>query len=647
VSDDLIRSLVAREWLLPLGNGGYASGTWSGLNARSYHGLLVGGFAAPIGRYVLVSHVDPVWEAADGTRLELATHHYHPDIVHPRGFLRLQSFRAEPTPTWEWALSRGRLRCVLEAETGRNAVRLRYSVQGEGPGRLILRPFLTSRSFHGTDDPVEGDVALEGNRAHFRPGESRPSVHLETEAPIRLEALWHRNFRRELERRRGFEVSEDQCSPFVIECDFEGDDAVELRFCDEKSLGAQDRESQAPSFEAGARPRDERRRQALERLRLAVAAPLIRHPATGEDGVLAGYHWFNEWGRDTMIALPGIAHATGDWERVRHVLEAWSARVSLGMLPNRMGDREEIRLYNSADAPLWFIRAIEHLHRAAPEESSMRRHFLPAMREILRYYVRGTRYGIRVDDDGLLMAGATGTQLTWMDAKVGEFVVTPRHGKCVELNALFYDSLCFYAEVAREYGREESADAADEHAAELAASFEDTFWNEARGHYRDVVGESLDEAMRPNQLAALASSRLPLTRERAERALDALRHELWTPYGLRTLTPLDSRYRGRYEGDGAARDRAYHQGTVWPWLLGLWADALRRWERLEEGGADRAHLEVAVDALLDHLDRGAVGHVAEVYDGDPPHRPAGAVAQAWSASETFRAALALGWLSSD
>ncbi|MEZ6195671.1 MAG: amylo-alpha-1,6-glucosidase [Planctomycetota bacterium] len=635
-------TLIAREWLVPLGNGGYASSTWSGLDSRSYHGLLVGAFPAPLGRTVLVSHVDAIWHGEDGEVVELATHHYEPGIVHPHGFLRLESFRTEPEPTWSWRLRRGRITQRLAIERGHNAVRLEFRAEDGARGRLELRPFLTARSFHGDAAPVDGELTIEGPRATFAPGEGRPSVVVETESEMAAESVWHRNLRHEVEARRGYGHSEDLLSPLVIRCDLEAGTTARVRFADAEAA-SKVAIITPPAAGPRAEVQDERRGPALERLRRAAEAFLIRHPGSGADGILAGYHWFNEWGRDTMIALPGITLATGDWDRARSILEAWSARVSLGMLPNRLRDAESVHLYNSADAPLWFVRAVAFVDAHAPDDSAMRRRFFPTIQEILRYYVRGTRYAIRVDVDGLLVAGTTGTQLTWMDAKVGHYVVTPRNGKCVELNALFHDALRYYARTARRLGRKEKAEAAERHAELLGRSFETAFWCEERGHYRDVIGDANDEALRPNQLVALASSELPLDPEHADRALDAVAAKLWTPLGLRTLAPDDPRYRGRYEGDVESRDRAYHQGTVWPWLLGPFADALARRGRLE-AGPDRERLERSLDALLEHLDAAAVGHLSEVFDGDAPHRPGGAVAQAWSAAEAFRAARALGWL---
>jgi glycogen debranching enzyme len=338
-----------------------------------------------------------------------------------------------------------------------------------------------------------------------------------------------------------------------------------------------------------------------EVLRQAVMACVIRRPVDGAIGVLAGYHWFGEWGRDTMIALPGIGIATGDWALVADVLTQWTRRLSMGMLPNRL------------------------------EVDGAEEMFLPALYEIQHCYSSGTRYGIRVDPrDGLLIAGMDGVQLTWMDAKVGEWVVTPRRGKCVELNALFY-SLCIFLGDHRAPldGGPGDADTILDQARRLSQNFASVFWDETEGALSDCVGEgSMPYELRPNQLLALSAGDELLDRERALRALQRVEDELLTPFGLRTLDPKHPDYQGNCTGSPVERDGAYHQGTVWPWLLGPLADA--QW-------ALRQRVSIDFEPLMESLQQGAIGHLSEIFDGDSPHTARGAIAQAWSASEVFRA----------
>jgi predicted glycogen debranching enzyme len=368
-----------------------------------------------------------------------------------------------------------------------------------------------------------------------------------------------------------------------------------------------------------------------EVLRQAVMACVIRRPVDGAIGVLAGYHWFGEWGRDTMIALPGIGIATGDWALVADVLTQWTRRLSMGMLPNRLEVDGAEESHNSADASLWYARAVQCWYQATQDEEQLHEMFLPALYEIQHCYSSGTRYGIRVDPrDGLLIAGMDGVQLTWMDAKVGEWVVTPRRGKCVELNALFY-SLCIFLGDHRAPldGGTGDADTILDQARRLSQNFASVFWDETEGALSDCVGEgSLPYELRPNQLLALSAGDELLDRERALRALQRVEDELLTPFGLRTLDPKHPDYQGNCTGSPVERDGAYHQGTVWPWLLGPLADA--QW-------ALRQRVSIDFEPLMESLQQGAIGHLSEIFDGDSPHTARGAIAQAWSASEVFRA----------
>jgi predicted glycogen debranching enzyme len=350
--------------------------------------------------------------------------------------------------------------------------------------------------------------------------------------------------------------------------------------------------------------------------------------------VIAGYPWFGDWGRDTMIALPGLAVATGRTEVAGRILRTFAAFVDRGMLTNRFPDRGEAPEYNTADATLWYFEAIRACHAATGDDGLLKDLF-PVLESVVEWHVRGTRYGIAVDPtDGLLRSGEDGVQLTWMDARVGDRVVTPRTGKAVELNALWYNALRAMASFARRLGR--SAQRWDDRAARVATGF-GRFWSERAGYCHDVIDgpDGDDLSLRPNQIFAVSLPASPLPADRQRGVVDACARHLLTSHGLRSLAPDDARYRGRYGGDPAARDGAYHQGTVWAWLLGPFA--LAHFRVHGDRDAARAFLEPLAHHLGDH----GVGSIAEIFDGDPPFRPDGCIAQAWSVAETLRAWQAL------
>jgi predicted glycogen debranching enzyme len=365
--------------------------------------------------------------------------------------------------------------------------------------------------------------------------------------------------------------------------------------------------------------------------------------ARGEDvepaTVIAGYPWFSDWGRDTMIALPGLTLANGRPDVARRILETFAAHVDGGMIPNRFPDDGEEPEYNTVDATLWYVDAVRAYVDATKDEALLDA-LLPKLLEIVEAHEAGTRYGIHVDEDGLLASGAEGVQLTWMDARVGEHVVTPRRGKPVEIQALWFNALSFLARVLENRAHPRAA-----HLWSLAAkaktSFDALFWNEEAGCLYDVVdGTERDASIRPNQLLALSLAHPLVTGERAKRILEVVESELLTPFGFRTLSPSDPRYVGRYEGGPAERDGAYHQGTVWPWLVGPYVKAL-----LLAGGNDaRMKAAETLRPLVTYVLGPGLGQLPEIFDGDAPHRPAGCFAQAWSVAQVIEAVKAVGTL---
>jgi predicted glycogen debranching enzyme len=373
----------------------------------------------------------------------------------------------------------------------------------------------------------------------------------------------------------------------------------------------------------------------VRQLVLAADQFIVQRGETDGRGrsVIAGNHWFSDWGRDTMIALPGLALATGRHDVARNVLATFGEFVSQGMLPNRFPDGGELPEYNTVDATLWYVQALDE-YFAATGDRTLIAELYPVLLDIVEAHLKGTRYRIHADTDGLLYAGETGVQLTWMDAKVGDWVVTPRIGKPVEINALWYRTLVVMASFAAQRG-----DAlAERRFAMLAGnalrSFRRRFWSKEHGYLADVVdGPSAvaDYALRPNQLFAVSLDGSLLESEQARAVVDICARELWTPVGLRSLAPREPGYVGRYAGGPRERDGAYHQGTVWAWLLGPFA--LAHWRVYRDAAAARGYLS----GIAPHLREACIGQVSEIFDGDVPHRPEGCVAQAWSVAEVLRA----------
>jgi predicted glycogen debranching enzyme len=350
--------------------------------------------------------------------------------------------------------------------------------------------------------------------------------------------------------------------------------------------------------------------------------------------IIAGYHWFTDWGRDTMIALPGLTLATGRYADAKKILQAFAEHIDQGMLPNRFPDADEKPEYNTVDATLWFFVAAYKYYLYTKDQSFVKEVLLAAMAEVLDWHQRGTRYGIRMESDGLLAAGEKGVQLTWMDAKIGDWVVTPRSGKAVEINALWYNAVVIYAKLLDTVGRKEEAKSYQTLSKKIVKRFVEVFWNADGGYLYDVVnGDQNDSAIRPNQILALSLPFALLGRNRARQVLKVVEDHLLTPVGLRSLSPQDPEYNATYQGNGYQRDSAYHQGTVWAWLLGPYLTALVK----VRGKTGRQQGLKLVQAVRDHLSESGIGQISEIFDGDTPHAPRGCIAQAWSVAEIMRA----------
>jgi predicted glycogen debranching enzyme len=646
-----LETAESREWLVTNGIGGFASGTVAGCLTRRYHGLLVAALKPPLGRTLLVAKLEDEVEY-DGLRRPLFANRWADGTVDPRGYHDLERFRLEgTTPLWTYAVADALLERRVFMEPGANTTYVRYRlVRASRPMALVLRALVNYRDHHGTTHAggwqMRVDATPHGLRIVAFDG-ARPILLLGAGAEVVPAHTWYHGFRLAVEAERGLDAVEDHlhAGTFRVWLDPGAHftavvSAEETPSLDGEAAWARRERHEADllaRWEAGAHPPGGYpAREAppwVRHLVLAADQFVVRRPLPDDPegmSVIAGYPWFGDWGRDTMIALPGLTLATGRPDVGRRILRTFARFVDRGMLPNRFPDAGETPEYNTVDATLWYVEAIRAYH-AATGDGALLRELYPVLEEIVRWHRQGTRYGIGEDPtDGLLRSGEPGVQLTWMDAKVGDWVVTPRAGKAVEINALWYNALHAMAAFARALGH--AAGPWEAQAERVRQGF-DRFWYEAGGHCYDVIDgpDGPDAALRPNQIFAVSLPASPLPPERRRRVVDACARHLLTSFGLRSLAPGHPQYRGRYAGGPVERDGAYHQGTVWTWLLGPFALAHAR------AYGDRAAARAFLAPLAHHLADYGVGSLAEIFEGDPPFRPRGCIAQAWSVAETLRA----------
>lgn len=618
------------EWLEADGLGGFASGTVTGRRTRRYHALLLTATTPPTGRVVLVNGFE-AWVETAGGRFPISSQRYVGGVVHPDGHRRLVEFASEPWPQWVYQLDDGtRIEQELFVPQGQPAVAVRWRVLGSKSAvTLNVRPLMSGRDYHSLhhENRAFSFDATHGNgRVAWGAYSGLPEVRAVSNGEYRHDPLWYRQFEYEQERERGLDAVEDLASPGEFNWDLAAGEAVWL--LSTADLGP------APARELFRRFRDAehaRRRRFTTPLHRAADAYLVRRGA-GKT-IVAGYPWFTDWGRDAFIAIRGLCLATGRLADARHILLDWAGTVSEGMLPNRFPDHGGEPEFNSVDASLWYVVAVhEYLRSDAGCDPDVRCRLEAAVLAIVSGYAGGTRYGIRADEDGLLRAGVPGTQLTWMDAKVGDWTVTPRAGKPVEVQALWLNALWVANQFTSEW----------EHVFGTGlAAFRERFWNEPAGCLYDVIdvnhtpGE-VDASVRPNQLFAVGGLPLHLLDgEKGRRVVDTVEAHLLTPLGLRSLAPGSPGYTGRYAGGVRERDGAYHQGTVWPWLIGPFVEA---WVRVRGNTAEakREARRRFLEPLRGHLREGGLGHVSEIADADPPHTPRGCPFQAWSVGELLR-----------
>lgn len=642
-----LESAESREWLVSNGIGGFAMGPIAGALNRRYHGLLVAALKPPLGRTLLLAKLDEDVKY-DGRQYALFVNRWADGALESEGLRYLQRFHLHgTTPVWTYALADALLEKRVWMEHGANTTYVRYHyLRGAGPLEIYAKAVVNYRDYHQTTILNDWQPAIvpldDGMRVTMFEG-AVPLTLRCSPGEVWPEFNWYEDYYLSEEEARGQnDVVEDHVHVGVLGATLQPDQTFTIM---------------ASAEAHGAGPLDGqrawRRRAAYER-RLLVRAARVRPPAPArlvlaadqfvarrdsggpEQGatIIAGYPWFADWGRDTMISLPGLALHTGRPELAAGILRTYAAFVDQGMLPNRFPDEGQAPEYNAVDASLWYFEALRAYRAHAPHDADLSRAIFPVLRQIIDWYERGARYNIGVDAaDGLLYAGEEGLQLTWMDAKVDGDVMTPRMGKPIEVNALWYNALCIMVRLCHDLGYDGAP--YERLAARTREGFV-RFWNEARGFCYDLLDSppqetSAHDALRPNQLFAVSLPHSPLATWQQKLVVEACARRLVTGYGLRTLAPEEPGYMGRCEGDQRQRDQAYHQGSVWAWLMGPFVTAHLR--VYGDRAAARAYLQPLMQHLVDH----GVGSVSEIFDGDPPFTPRGCPAQAWSVAELIRA----------
>lgn len=644
-----IDALLEKEWLLTNSRGSFAAGSVLGCNTRRYHGLLIGTHKPPANRIAALSNcLETV--SFQGSSFSISNFEFE-RTIHPSGHTHLLEFRKDLGVHFEYNLTFTTLTKSLYLLPDSDVIALVYDFSAVSkPFVFSLRPLVAMRDFH----------ALQHAGAGFSAAWHEPQLSIAGPSPqmgllgLRCESMrfdpnaeWWYRFLYRIERGRGQDCFEDLWSPGTYHTNIDGPQRIVFwagLFEDQESLSQMEGLELETAVDAlslhekevcSTCPPDPVNRQLYAAAGQFVIEREIDDTATPT--ILAGYPWFLDWGRDTFIALEGLCLATGRKEVAWGVLKTFAKAISEGMIPNRFDDYGSEPHYNSIDASLWFVHAAFRYLKATNDQANFASKLLPAVKWVLDSYRKGTRFGIHADQDKLITGGDVNTQLTWMDAKHGGIAFTPRYGKAVEINALWYSNLCSLAEFYR-HKKSDDLHFYRETAEQVRLGFEELFWNPSLGYLNDCIlpGGQADTSLRPNQIFAVSLPYSPLNIEQSRKVVDIVEKELLTPYGLRTLNAADPRYKRQCAGTMGQRDAAYHQGTVWAWLIGPFIDAY-----LKVHGFDptvKRRCRTFLTPLVEHLEKDAcLGSISEIFDGDAPHHPRGAFAQAWSVAEVLRA----------
>jgi predicted glycogen debranching enzyme len=637
-----------REWLTTNGIGGFASGTIAGHLTRRYHGLLMAALQPPLGRTLLLAKLDETVEY-DGVYRDNGR--YHPlynnrwgnGKSEPNGHHALNRFHLEgTTPVWTFAIANALLEKRVWMQPGANTTYIQYKLtRATGPLGFEAKAFANYRDYHATTmmDGWETDIQPIANGLSLQLNDApQPFYLLSQQATITPQNDWYEDFYLCIEEYRGQnDIQEDHLYAALIRATLQPGDSLTIVASTEATpnLDGDAAYAERRAYETAlvTQAKAEKQPTAVQHLILAADQFIVNRPTERDKNgrsIIAGYHWFSDWGRDTMIALPGLTLNTQRPEIAASILRTYAQFLDQGMIPNRFPDAGETPEYNTVDATLWYVEALRAYYQATKDQTLLRELY-PILTDICRWYRRGTRYNIHMDDqDGLIYAGEEGIQLTWMDAKVGNWVVTDRIGKPIEINALWYNALRVMAQFAETLGEDPSE--YRQLADQCQTGFQ-RFWQEKMGYCYDVLDTpdgGPDGKLRPNQLLAISLPHSPLTPDQQRSIVDACARHLLTAHGLRSLSPDDNAYIGHYGGDQLKRDSAYHQGTVWAWLIGPFVTA--HLKVYNNPAVARSFIRPLLQHMADH----GVGSISEIFDGDPPFTPRGCIAQAWSVAELLR-----------
>jgi predicted glycogen debranching enzyme len=635
-----------REWLVTNGIGGFASGTVSGNLTRRYHGLLLAALHPPVGRTQMVAKFDET-ARYNGADYALSTNRWVSGTVEPKGYLNIESFQLEgTTPVWRFAIGDALLEKRIWMQQGENTTFVQYSlIRASNALELECKALVNYRDYHSTTRAGNWQMQVENieHALKVTAFDGAAPFYLSCrEASIETRHVWHRDFFLPLEQYRGLDTSEDhllagvfrvqlqqgQSATIVLstipDAELDGTkNFAERKRLEDSLLTAWQNTNKLASSTPGW----------IEQLVLNANQFIVKRELPDEPearSIIAGYHWFGDWGRDTMIALPGLLITTGHFDVARTVLLAFARYVDRGMLPNNFPDAGGTPEYNTVDAALWYFEAVRQYFEATHDTQTVAQIF-PVLSEIIEAHLKGTRYHIHADaSDGLLYAGTEGVQLTWMDARVGSTVITPRIGKPVEINALWYNALRTMATLAPVAGK--AAEPFRTLADKVKTSFS-KFWDETKDYCYDVIdapGIGNDASLRPNQIFAVSLPESPLSPSQQKSVVDVCARRLLTSHGLRSLAVGVSDYDGHYGGSPQHRDGIYHQGTVWGWLIGPFVLAHLRVYKDPEMA--RRFLE----PMGKQITTAGLGTLSEIFDGDAPFHPRGCIAQAWTVGEVLR-----------
>jgi len=641
------QNIMGYEWQVTNGLGGFCSSTVVGLNTRRYHSLLTASLNPPLERRVMVNTIDETIFTNDKT-FELAVHQY-PGTLHPQGFNYLHSFKFLFYPIFTYKINSAIIEKSIWMEHGKNRTFIRYNfLKSEKEIFLKLSPTLNYRDYHSLQKSSYGleqlcSFDVKENSFTVSPNNGEESYQVGwSSGSFREDRFWYYNNEYLEEQKRGLDFTEDTFNFGSIEATMKegdsltiviasGENNIDFEFLDESAdLALQSfcKNKEKLLTNSNVKIKDS------FHARLTVSADdfLVDRKSTNSKTVIAGYPWFGDWGRDTMISLPGLTLSVGRTDDAKSLLETFARYLDGGMIPNLFPDAGTKPEYNTVDATLWFVVGIYKYYLASGDSDFIKKMF-PKIEEVISSHIAGTRFGIKVDDDGLLTAGKDGVQLTWMDARIGDWVVTPRQGKAVEINALWINTLLIYKELSKKLLLKPSLKIKT---AGIKKKFEEAFWNEDSSSLYDVISDDgKDSSIRPNQIFALSLPFSLLGKKKANLVLKCVEKNLLTPYGLRTLDENDKNYKPLYRGNPYERDSAYHQGTVWPWLIGHYLLAVLS----VKGKSKKTQKEIdkILKSLSTHIEEAGLGHISEVFDASSPHTAGGCYAQAWSVATILEA----------